>query len=148
MKTLSSLITKAKQKPEQFKQVINPVKVEDILRLLIWEFINPFFLKLKKSKRYNFDYKYKGINLAGGKTNPKEYLNVDGGVRILMKYIPSIFSRYLFRYTKMSKYYSSENYIKSSKAKNVIHHELLYGIPFEDNSIPAIYSSHFLEHIF
>lgn len=48
----------------------------------------------------------------------------------------------------MSNNYKFNEYQKKTKYLNLIHHELMYSIPFKDNSIPNIYSSHFFEHLF
>jgi predicted SAM-dependent methyltransferase len=45
------------------------------------------------------------------------------------------------------KYYSETEYLALLQNNTFIHYDLSYGIPFEDESVNIIYSSHFLEHL-
>ncbi|MBX7151373.1 methyltransferase domain-containing protein [bacterium] len=52
-----------------------------------------------------------------------------------------------FRFFNMSHNYSSTTYINKANHSTIIHHDCTYGIPLDDNIVPAVYSSHFFEHL-
>jgi len=124
------------------------MKIGDIYKLIAWNIINPLLLVMKKNKIYKADG-YTGINLGCGLDNSQNWLGLDGGITLYFIYkIPSFFAKPLFKFFKMSNIYTFEDYIRKAKSLNLIHYELLYGIPFKNDSVPNIYSSNFLEHLF
>jgi predicted SAM-dependent methyltransferase len=123
------------------------MKLKDALQLMAWEGVNPLLLGWKKRKRYHFNGTYRGINLGCGMDNPAEWLGIDGGVYVLMHSIPKPVLRMAYRMTTARKGYSEEEYINKIRGTKVLHYDLAYGIPFQDASVPAVYSSHFFEHI-
>jgi len=123
------------------------MRVLDIFKLVAWEVVNPLLLQAKKRKRYVFNGSYAGINLGCGYDNPSNWLGIDGGVYVLLQKAPTPILRFLSKFTKTQKKYSREEYLQKIRGSNVLHHELDYGIPFDDDKIPAIFSSHFFEHI-
>jgi len=123
------------------------MKALDIFKLVAWEVVNPLLLQAKKRKRYVFNGSYAGINLGCGYDNPSNWLGIDGGVYVLLQKAPTPILRFLSKFTKTQKKYSREEYLQKILGSKVLHYELDYGIPFDDNRIPAIFSSHFFEHI-
>jgi predicted SAM-dependent methyltransferase len=124
------------------------MKIKDTLQFLGWDVINPFILGLKKSKRYRFNDSYVGINLGCGVDNPPGWLGIDGGVYLLFKSVPQAITKMLWNLFNMSNRYTFESYFGKIYSINVIHHDLLDGIPLRENTVPAIYSSHFFEHLY
>lgn len=124
------------------------MRAKDFLQLVGWEVINPAILGLKKRKRYVFDSSYRGINLGAGLSNPPNWLGIDGGIYCLFRNVPNLVMRLLWRSFNMAGVYSLESYTARLRQINVIHYDIVSGIPFGENTIPAIYSSHFLEHLF
>ena len=65
------------------------MKLKDVYKLIIWDILNPFPLKIKKYKKYKFDSSFAGINLGGGIDNPPAWLDIDGGAtHFLVKKLP------------------------------------------------------------
>ena len=125
------------------------MKINDLIKIIGWELINPFVLKRKRNKIYDFPSTLSGINIGCGIHNPSNWLGVDGGfTHYLIHKIPKGMYKLFFSGQKMVTNYTFDEYYKLSKSIQLVHHELKYGLPFKDNSIPNIYSSHFLEHLF
>ena len=125
------------------------MKLKDLYKLISWDIINPFLLNLKKDNKYKFTSSFTGINLGSGCDNPPNWLGIDGGVTLfLIKKLPKCIISRFFKYFNMANNSSFEEYYKKINSFNSIHFDLCYGIPFESESIPNIFSSHFLEHLF
>lgn len=119
-----------------------------LMKFVAWEMINPFLLKRKKNKVYKFNPAFKGINLGCGLDSPPGWIGIDGGfTHLFVKKAPKFISKLFFKKFNMAKNYTFKEYLSKLKTLTFIHHNLLYGIPFEDNSVPYIFSSHFLEHL-
>ena len=83
------------------------------------------------------------LNLGcGNKTcNSKEVISMDWSVSLVLK-------RNFFLRIILSKFLSKERYKKiNNLPNNIIVHNLRNGIPFENNSVDAVYHSHLLEHL-
>ena len=124
------------------------MRIKDTLQFLGWNVINPFILNLKKNKYYQFNVPYKGINLGCGVDNPPGWLGIDGGVYLLFRSIPKAITKIFWKLFNMSSSYTFESYFGKIYSIDVIHHDLLRGIPLHDNIVPAIYSAHFFEHLY
>jgi predicted SAM-dependent methyltransferase len=79
--------------------------------------------------------------------NAGNWLGIDGGVYVLLQKAPPTIVRMSYPLMTMKKEYSRDEYVKRIRSMTVLHHELDYGIPFNDNTVPAVFSSHFLEHV-
>jgi predicted SAM-dependent methyltransferase len=124
------------------------MKSSKLLKFFVWEMVNPYLLKRKKNKIYKFDPAGKGINLGCGLDSPPGWTGVDGGfTHYFVKRAPALISKLFFKKFNMSKNYTFKKYRSKLKTLTFIHHNFLYGIPFPDNSVPNIFSSHFLEHL-
>lgn len=124
------------------------MKHKKILQIVAWEVINPSLLKCKKNKLYTFDEDFSGINLGCGLDNPSNWIGIDGGIsHVIISKAPKFIAKKLFPKFSMKENFTFEEYYRKIKNIFLIHHELRYGIPFKDNMIPNIYSSHFLEHL-
>lgn len=125
------------------------MRVKEIVKILLWDIFNPFILRLKKNKKYPSPSNYAGINLGCGIENQPDWLGIDGGItHHLIHILPVFIIKPFYRSLNMSGSYTFDDYIRKIKSFKFIHHELLYGIPFPDNSVNNIYSSHFFEHLF
>ena len=123
------------------------MRLIDTFKLVVWEVFNPLLLRAKKRKRYPFNGAFLGLNLGCGMDNPRKWLGVDGGVYVLLQKVPTPVLKLVSKLMDTQKTYSREEYIQKIRNANVLHHELDYGIPFDDNTIPAVFSSHLFEHI-
>ena len=120
--------------------------LKGVMQFVGWEMINSLALTLKKNRRYTIG-SLKGINLGCGVDNPKDYLGIDGGLMIMLRSFPSIVNKVLFRYFNMAEHYTFDQYFSKMRSSRVIHHELKHGIPLDDDSVSAVFSSHFVEHL-
>jgi SAM-dependent methyltransferase len=120
-----------------------------MLKYILWEIINPFILWIKRNKKVKFNnIKYKGTNIGCGFDSPDSYLGVDGGVFILFKYLPEFVQRVFYKKTNISRFNTFDEFYSKISKLNVLHFDLKYKVPFRDNSVSNIFSSHFLEHLF
>ena len=88
------------------------------------------------------------INLGCGLAVAKGWLNIDGSLNAMVASWPDIAHKILYRFSGANRYYSLSEYSRLLDENEFIHHDLAYGIPFGDNTVDFVYSSHFLEHLF
>ena len=88
------------------------------------------------------------VNLGSGLQVAPGWINVDGSLSALAAQLPAPMAKVVYRWTSMRRWHTLENYASILKSNRFVFHNLLYGIPFADNSIDVIFSSHFLEHLF
>lgn len=89
------------------------------------------------------------VNLGCGLAVTKGWINVDGSLNALFASLPEIFHKALYRVTGTNRYYSSTEYCALLKGNTFLHHDLSYGIlPFKNETVDFVYSSHFLEHLY
>lgn len=124
------------------------MRAKGFLQLLARKCVNPFILRFKKGKHYKFNSSFAGINLGCGTSNPSNWIGIDGGVFLLFRKIPKFITKRFWKHFNMSDIDPFDSYTSFLDTTNVIHHDLQYGIPFDDETVPAVYSSHFLEHLF
>ena len=120
-------------------------------RLLLFfsvEFFNSVVLLMKKTRTYKFDpSKFNGLNIGSSTICPPNWLGISGGITIFFINLPKALLWILFPLSSRSKRQTWTEFKKSIKALNVVHHDLCFGIPFKNESIPNIFSSHFFEHL-
>ena len=116
----------------------------------IQEKINNFILWLKRNKKYRLGKGEVGINLGCEHETITSFPGIDGSFLIyLMKnpFLPKIIKKRIYKKTWTFKRSSFEIFIKKIKSLRIIHHNLLYGLPFRKNSIKFIFSCAFMEHL-
>ena len=110
--------------------------------------LNSFILLLKKNRKYHFDNsKYIGINLGSSTDNPPRWIGLSGGVTIFFVNLPKFLLYLAFPFSLRSKKQSFSDFYKEVKTGKVIHHNLFYGIPFKNDTVQNVFSSHFVEHL-
>ncbi len=87
------------------------------------------------------------INLGCGLAVAKGWINVDGSLNALIAQLPAM-HKLSYRVSGANRYYTCTEYCSLLKEHQFVHHDLSYGIPFENESVDFVYSSHFLEHLF
>jgi len=119
-----------------------------LFQLIIWQFINPALLRIKKGIKYKWNDNIKGLNIGCGIDNLTMWIGIDGGITHLFIYhLPKFISRLFFKSISMSKFYNLDDYYKKIKNLRLIYFDVRFGLPFRNEIIPYIYSSHFLEHL-
>lgn len=87
------------------------------------------------------------INLGCGLAVAKGWINVDGSLNALVASWPRAMHKMLYRTSGANRYYTCEQYCSLLEEHEFVHHDLAFGIPFTDQSVDFVYSSHFLEHM-
>lgn len=89
------------------------------------------------------------VNLGSGLSVAEGWTNVDSDIHALFSKLPRWFLQVLWKIsTDVKKRYSKEEYCNILKDHIFVYHNLEYGIPFPDESIDYLYSSHLLEHMY
>jgi len=88
------------------------------------------------------------LNLGCGLAVAKGWINVDGSLNALVASWPEFSHKILYRFSGSNRYYTEAEYCRLLREHDFLHHDLAYGIPFADNTVDFVYSSHFLEHLF
>jgi predicted SAM-dependent methyltransferase len=105
--------------------------------------------KIKKNQRKAYsDRAVIKINLGCGLAVAPGWVNIDGSLNSLVANLPAFFHKLAYRMTGANRYYSEQEYCRLLGHHTFVHHDLSYGIPFNDNAVDFVYSSHFLEHLF
>ncbi|MCG3775253.1 MAG: hypothetical protein JW395_2084 [Nitrospira sp.] len=113
------------------------------------ELLNVAVGRLKARRRLETTTGVEGvcINLGSGLAVAKGWINIDGSLNALVASMPSMFHSGLYQLTGARQYYSREDYCRILRDNVFVHHDLAFGIPFQDCSADYIYSSHFVEHL-
>ena len=119
-----------------------------MLRFFI-ESLNRFFSRLNATRRVgDLPSSSLKINLGCGLAVAPGWINVDGSLNTLMARLPAALQKIGYRLTGANQYYGQEQFLKLLNDHRFVHHDLGRGIPFNDNSVDFIFTSHFLEHLF
>ncbi|MBP7460588.1 MAG: methyltransferase domain-containing protein [Candidatus Delongbacteria bacterium] len=110
--------------------------------------INFGIARLHKNRRIKFCVCPCKVNLGSGLDLVDNWINIDLSLFALFQSFPRFFLKIIYRYSSVRNWYSFITIDSRLKRGVLIHHNLKYGIPFDDNQIDYIYTSHFLEHIF
>jgi len=108
--------------------------------------------KLKRNRRIvptpPSGYNLVKVNLGSGFGVTPGWINIDGSLNALISSWPNIFHRWFYHSTSVRKTFSLNQYCFILENNCFIHHNLNYGIPFINQSVDFVYSSHFIEHLF
>ena len=89
------------------------------------------------------------VNLGPGLSAVEGWINIDASLHALFSKFPRIVRKLLYNVSaEAKKAYSLEEYLYMTGHCAFVHHNLLYGIPFPDETVDYLYSSHFLEHLY
>lgn len=117
-------------------------------KFLMTDTINSFLLLLKKNRKYSFDdTKYHGINLGSSTTSPQGWIGISGGITILFLNLPGFVLRFIYPLSSRSKKTPFSEFYKKVKSSRIMHHNLFYGIPFKNDVVSNVFTSHFFEHL-
>lgn len=120
-------------------------------RLIIDNSVNILGYLLKSRKKDLKYFKNKNkicINLGCGLAIAPGWINVDASLNALFAGAPTWILTLLYRISGSNRYYSKNEYINILKSNDFIFHDLSRSLPFKNNSVDYIYTSHFVEHLF
>lgn len=88
------------------------------------------------------------VNLGAGLELAPGWINIDGSLNYLVANLPKIFHLIAYEFSGSKNFYKKEEYCNTLENNNFIHHDISFGVPFQNENIDYIYSSHFLEHLY
>jgi len=116
---------------------------------MLYILINDYILKVKKNKKYSFPENREGLDIGCGYNLIDSFIGLDGNflIYLMKKKLPRIIKEKIYNKTSTSKIFPFENFFEVILPKKIIHHNILFGIPFENCTVPNIFTSHFIEHL-
>ena len=87
------------------------------------------------------------INLGCGLTVATGWINVDASLNALFSGSSVELLKLLYRVSGANRYYSCDDYCRLLQRNLFVFHDLARSVPFPDQSVDVVYSSHFLEHL-
>lgn len=88
------------------------------------------------------------VNLGSGLTVAPGWINVDASPNALVAGSPSFVLGRMYDWSDNRRWHSRSDYVAILTSHQFVHHRLEHGVPFEDETVDIIYSSHVLEHLF
>jgi SAM-dependent methyltransferase len=88
------------------------------------------------------------LNLGCSISVCEGWVNIDGSHHILFRKLPEPLLGMLYEHSQMREVLPKQEYVRRLRQNEFVHHNLNYGIPFENESADYIYTSHFLEHLY
>ena len=111
--------------------------------------IAKFIARMKKNQIINIrDSNIVKVNIGSGLSVAEGWINVDVGLNALLSKWPRPIHKILYRFSCAKKQSSKDHYCDIIEKHIFVYHNLLYGLPFPDESIDYLYSLHFFEHLF
>ena len=110
---------------------------------------NSFLTRMKRSQCVIPRVEPVKVNLGSYLVVEDGWINVEGTIHAFLSKNAAILAKLMFRFSRVNEMFSSEReYIDVLKTHDFVHHDLTYGLPFPDNSVDYIYTSHVLEHLY
>jgi predicted SAM-dependent methyltransferase len=110
--------------------------------------VTQFIAWLKRNQIVKPDSDPVKVNLGSSLHVATGWIHVDSFLSAFFSKWPDIFLRGLYGLTSAKQFYSRKRYVEILKNHTFVHHQLKYGLPFPDETVDYIYSSHLLEHFF
>jgi SAM-dependent methyltransferase len=101
----------------------------------------------KKSRRLRPGGEIVKVNFGSSLVVVEGWLNVDASPHVLFAQWPKPFLEIMYRASNAASWCGDrDTYFRQLTQHRFIHHNLAYGLPFENESVDYIFSSHVLEH--
>lgn len=88
------------------------------------------------------------VNLGCGLAVAPGWWNVDASLNAVVAGWPPFLHRIMYRVSGANRYYTEDQYRTLLRDNRFVHHDLGHSIPFQNESVDYVYTSHFLEHLF
>ena len=114
------------------------------------KFILNFFSILLRGVRFNKNFSESGLNLVNlgcGLHCLPNWVNIDGSLTSLLSTKYPLSNKFIYRLAGSSSFYTFEEYNRIVVNNNLHWYDLTDGVPFCNDSIDVVYTSHFLEHL-
>lgn len=110
---------------------------------------NSFVAWTKRSRRLRLNGGVVKVNAGSSLSVTPGWINVDGSPHVLFAGWPDAVLKFLYKASDAKNWCGDpETYVRQLKSHDFIHHDLAYGLPFSDESVDFVYSSHVLEHFY
>jgi predicted SAM-dependent methyltransferase len=103
---------------------------------------------LTRARRVTTNGRAVKLNLGSSLSVCEGWINIDGSHHVLFRTLPRPVLTVLYEHSQMREALPEVVYLQRLKRCEFVHHNLIYGVPFPDNSAEYIYTSHFLEHLY
>lgn len=120
--------------------------MKKLFRLLI-DKITLLLCFVKQNRREKLTAGQNRVNLGCGLKVWENWINVDGSFNAVLASMPKFFIRLFYRFSGAGAYYSLNDFEGILTNHKFVHHNLLKNVPFENDSVDFVYTSHFLEHL-
>jgi predicted SAM-dependent methyltransferase len=88
------------------------------------------------------------VNVGSGFCVAPGWINLDSGLHALFSKWPEAILRRLYRMSSYRQWYAEDDYVRLLREHRFHHHNVEHGMPFADETVDFVYSSHLLEHLF
>ena len=116
-------------------------------RIGMIDFMTRAVARLGRRRRYRFAARPVQVNLGSGLYVAPGWINVDMGLYSLLGYLPAAALRGMYRRSGWTSYLSEDQYVATLKTNRFIQHDVRNGLPFDDDSVDALFASHFLDSL-
>lgn len=87
------------------------------------------------------------VNLGSGLEVAPGWINVDASLMAMVAAWPRVLQRVLFRQSGYSRLVDLDEFLRRLRTNRFVHHDLTASLPFVDESVDFVFTSHFLEHL-
>jgi SAM-dependent methyltransferase len=87
------------------------------------------------------------VNLGSALLVADGWINLDASINALAGGAPPSVLRLLYRWTGSREIFTRNEYVRILRGHRFVHHDFRFGLPFDDNVVDYVYSSHLLEHL-
>jgi predicted SAM-dependent methyltransferase len=87
------------------------------------------------------------VNIGCGLSVAPGWLNVDASLNAWIASKPRWMHRLSYKFSGANRFYSESVYCETLANNRFIFHDIKFGLPFRDQAVDFIFSSHFLEHL-
>ena len=103
---------------------------------------------LKRKQKVKIGASSPRINIGSSLVVVDDWINIDLSINSLVARRPHWLISLVYRFTGVKQWCSKQRYVDTLANNRFVFHDIRYGLPFSENMVEYIYSSHFLEHLY